>query len=287
MAQATKPPGHAPLGVAIVGAGRLGSALARALRAVGVEVEGPLGRGARPRSRVTLLCVPDAEIASAAARLAGEADETGPGEARAARLVGHVSGATPLTALAPSGAAAFGLHPLQTFAGGEGPEAFEGIGAAVAGTTPEALAVARDLATRLGMAPIEISDGERAAYHAAASIASNFLVALQAAAERVAGAAGIAPRDARALLAPLVRSTVDNWAERGPADALTGPVARGDHATVARQRDAVGRHAPDLLPLFDELVACTAAVARGDAGGVGAPSGRAAAGARVREASAA
>jgi predicted short-subunit dehydrogenase-like oxidoreductase (DUF2520 family) len=116
------------------------------------------------------------------------------------------------------------------------------------------------------MAPIEISDAERAAYHAAASIASNFLVTLQSAAERIAGAAGIEPRDARALLAPLVRSTVENWAERGPADALTGPVARGDHATVARQRDAVGRHAPDLLPLFDELVRCTGALVPEEAG---------------------
>jgi predicted short-subunit dehydrogenase-like oxidoreductase (DUF2520 family) len=295
MSQATTPPGHAPLGVAIVGAGRLGSALAGALRAAGVDVEGPLGRDALPQARVTLLCVPDQEIAGAATRLgelwgrepsATSVDGTGRGEVRGARLIGHVSGATPLTALAGAGADAFGLHPLQTFAGGEGPEAFDGIGAAVAGTSPAALAVARDLATRLGMAPIEISDGERAAYHAAASIASNFLVALQAAAERVAGAAGIEPSDARALLAPLVRSTVDNWAERGPAEALTGPVARGDHATVVRQRDAVERHAPDLVPLFDELVACTAAVARGEAGGVD-PTGRAAAGAPIPEASAA
>ncbi len=286
MAQATKPPGHASPSVTIVGAGRLGSALARALRAAGVELEGPLGRGAQPRFEVVLLCVPDSEIAAVAATLAKPGGEVvrAEGEATGPALVGHVSGATPLTALAGAGTAAFGLHPLQTFAGGEGPEAFQGIGAAVAGTTPAALAVARDLATRLGMAPIEISDAERAAYHAAASIASNFLVTLQSAAERIAGGAGIEPADARALLAPLVRSTVDNWAERGPAAALTGPVARGDHATVARQRDAVARHTPDLLPLFDELVAGTAAVARGDAGG-SARAGRAAAGAPIPEAS--
>lgn len=289
MSQATTPPGHAPLSVAIVGAGRLGCALARALRAADVAVEGPLGRAGAPTARIVLLCVPDAEIAAAAASLGGPrttpANGTGAASVGAAdRFVGHVSGATPLEALADAGGAAFGLHPLQTFAGGEGPEAFRGIGAAVAGTTPEALAVSCDLAERVGMAPIEISDSERAAYHAAASIASNFLVTLQAAAERVAGAAGIAPADARALLAPLVRSTVENWAERGPRDALTGPVARGDHATVARQRGAVERHAPDLLRLFDELVTCTAAVARGEAGGADARAGRAAAGARVPEA---
>jgi len=249
MSQAIKPPGHASPSVAIIGAGRVGSALARALRAADVPVEGPLGRDVAAQSEIVLLCVPDGEIAKAAA-------EVGP-----ARFVGHVSGATPLVALDAARGEAFGLHPLQTFAGGEGPEAFAGIGAAIAGTTPEALAVAHDLALRLGMKPIDISDSDRAAYHAAASIASNFLVTLQAAAEQLAAGAGIAPADARDLLAPLVRSTVDNWAERGPREALTGPVARGDHATVARQRDAVEQHAPHLLPLFDELVVCTAAVA--------------------------
>jgi predicted short-subunit dehydrogenase-like oxidoreductase (DUF2520 family) len=251
MPQAIKSPGHASPGVAIVGAGRLGSALARALSAAGIAVEGPLGRDGDPRSEIVLLCVPDGEIASAAARIGRP------------RFVGHVSGATPLGALGGAGGEAFGLHPLQTFAGGEGPEAFRGAGCAIAGTTPEALAVARELAERLGMAPIEISDAERAAYHAAASVASNFLVTLQAAAEQLATGAGIAPADARVLLAPLVRSTVENWVERGPAEALTGPVARGDHATVARQRDAVERHAPELLTLFDELVACTTAIASG------------------------
>jgi predicted short-subunit dehydrogenase-like oxidoreductase (DUF2520 family) len=101
-------------------------------------------------------------------------------------------------------------------------------------------------------------------------------VTLQAAAEQMAAGAGIAPADARALLGPLVRGTVENWVQRGPREALTGPVARGDHATVARQRDAVEHHAPDLLPMFDELVACTAVVAGSEptchapAGGPGA-----------------
>ena len=121
--------------------------------------------------------------------------------------------------------------------------------------------MARDLATRLGMLAIEIDDSERAAYHAAASVASNFLVTLQAVAEELAGAAGLTREQARSLLAPLVRSTVDNWAERGPEAALTGPVARGDDATVIRQRDAVEGAAPHLLPLFDELVERTRAVA--------------------------
>jgi predicted short-subunit dehydrogenase-like oxidoreductase (DUF2520 family) len=111
------------------------------------------------------------------------------------------------------------------------------------------------------MEPFEIDDEGRAAYHAAASIASNFLVTLQATAERVAGAAGLEREEARALLAPLVRRSVENWAALGPERALTGPVARGDEDTVAAQRAAVEANAPELLSLFDELVEHTRSLA--------------------------
>jgi predicted short-subunit dehydrogenase-like oxidoreductase (DUF2520 family) len=246
----TTPQGHAIESVAIVGAGRLGTALARAVTSAGLEVVGPLGRGEPAEADVVLVCVPDAEIATAAQAAADRS-----------RFVGHTSGATPLTALDVAAGDALGLHPLQTFAGGEGPDAFQGVGCAIAGATPEALAAARELAERLGMLAIEISDTDRAAYHAAASVASNFLVTLQHAAEQVAAGAGLSRDEARTLLAPLVRSTVENWADRGPEAALTGPVARGDDATVARQRDAVESVAPHLLPLFDELVTHTRTLA--------------------------
>jgi predicted short-subunit dehydrogenase-like oxidoreductase (DUF2520 family) len=237
------------LRVGIVGRGRVGTALARALRDAGVDVEGPVGRGERPaRCDAIVLCVPDAEIAAAAEVVTA-----------AAPLVGHTSGATPLSPLAHAGVPAFGLHPLQSFA--HPGVRFEGAGAAVAGSTPEALAFATDLAERLGMRPFEIDDEGRAAYHAAASVASNFLVTLQAAAEAIAAGAGLDREDARELLVPLVRQTVENIAELGPEAALTGPVARGDEATVEAQRAAVERVAPELLALFDELVRRTRAVA--------------------------
>ncbi|HEX6714237.1 MAG TPA: DUF2520 domain-containing protein [Thermoleophilaceae bacterium] len=232
----------------IVGRGRVGAALARAFTEASIDVEGPLGRGEQPTADVVLLCVPDAEIANAAAAVD-------------ARFVGHVSGATPLDALgAPDAArAAFGLHPLQTVTGPDSD--FSGCGCAIAGSTPEALELARSLALAARMEPFEIDDSARAAYHAAASIASNFVVTLEWMAERVAAAAGIEAEDARRMLAPLVRKTVDNWAELGPQAALTGPVARGDEVTVARQRKAIADAAPDLLPLFDALVEQTRAVA--------------------------
>lgn len=238
-----------PLRVGIVGPGRVGTALARALRQTGVDVEGPVGRGARPsRCDAIVLCVPDAEITAAAEIVTA-----------AAPFVGHTSGATPLSALAHAGVPGFGLHPLQSFA--HPGVSFEGAGAAVAGTTPEALAFATALAERLGMRPFEIDDEGRAAYHAAASVASNFLVTLQAAAETLARGAGLSREDARALLMPLVRQTVENVAELGPEAALTGPVARGDEETVAAQRAAVAEAAPELVELFDELVELTRSLA--------------------------
>ena len=238
-----------PLRVGIVGPGRVGTALARALQAAGVDVDGPVGRGERPaRCDAIVLCVPDGEIAAAAETVTA-----------AAPLVGHTSGATPLSALAHAGVPAFGLHPLQSFA--HPGVRFEGAGAAVAGSTREALAFATTLAERLGMKPFEIDDEGRAAYHAAASVASNFLVTLQAAAETIASGAGLGRDDARALLMPLVRQTVENVAALGPEAALTGPIARGDQITVDAQRAAVEEAAPQLLELFDELVRQTRALA--------------------------
>jgi predicted short-subunit dehydrogenase-like oxidoreductase (DUF2520 family) len=248
--------------ICVVGRGRLGAPLADALRRAGLTVAGPWGRAdLRARARaaraaeVVLLCVPDGEIAGVAASLHG-----------AAPFVGHTSGATPLAALAGAGDAVgglFGLHPLQTFTGTEGDPAarLRGAGAAIAGSTPAAEAAAHGLAQRLGMEPLAIDDSRRAAYHAAASIASNFLVTLQDAAETLAGAAGMSPSDARRALAPLVRVTVDNWAELGPQRSLTGPVARGDWETVDRHRAAVAGADPTLAPLFEALVERTHALA--------------------------
>jgi predicted short-subunit dehydrogenase-like oxidoreductase (DUF2520 family) len=220
----------------------LGTALAAALREAGWPVEGPLRRGADGAGAdAVLLCVPDDQIEPAAALIA-------PG-----LLVGHCSGATGLDALSPR--EAFSLHPLMTVTA-DGAH-FDGAGAAIAGATPRALELARKLAGALNLRPVEIAEADRAAYHAAASIASNFLITLEAAAERVAASAGAD----RELLVPLVRATVENWAALGAERALTGPVARGDEATIARQRAAIAAHTPDLVPLFDALVDATRALA--------------------------
>jgi predicted short-subunit dehydrogenase-like oxidoreductase (DUF2520 family) len=238
--------------LAIVGRGRLGTALARALREAGWSVTGPLGRGAAPHgAQGVLLCVPDSEIQSAAGLLG------------VSQPVGHCAGASTLDVLAPH--EAFSIHPLMTVTT-EGAE-FRGAGAAIAGSTPRALALAASIAGTLGLRAVEIAEHDRAAYHAAASIASNFLVTLEAAAERLALSAGAD----RELLAPLVRATVENWASLGARRALTGPVARGDEQTTARQRQAVAERAPELLALFDALVDSTRALASRDPGSLNGP----------------
>lgn len=236
--------------IAIVGAGRLGGVLARALRHAGFTVSGPHARGARvPDADIALLCVPDDAIAEAARTARGSAP-----------LIGHVSGATTLAEVD------FSIHPLQTFTGGESPDVFRGIGCAVAGRTDAARTVAERLATALGAEPFTIDDSHRAAYHAAASLASNLVLTVLDAAEQLADAAGIRPGEARSLLAPLARRTVENWVVDGARDALTGPIARGDERTVTRQRAAVDAARPALTPLFDELAAATRTIAATRAG---------------------
>ena len=215
--------------IAIVGAGRLGTALAAALGAAGLDVRGPLGRGATASGAgVVLLCVPDGEIERAAAAI-----ELGP-------LVGHCSGATGLAPLSPH--EAFSLHPLMTVPANARPDVLAGAGCAVDGTTAHALEVAEGLAALLGMNATRIAEEDRVAYHAAASIASNFLVTLEGAAERLATTAGVD----RALLAPLVRAAVEHGTDRARRRGDRRAPAGGGGRTGARPARAVrragGRH---------------------------------------------
>ncbi len=223
--------------IAVVGPGRLGRAFADALRPfANIDLQGRGATGAD--ADLVLLCVPDGQIAAAAELIA-------PG-----RLVGHCSGATSLDVLHPH--EAFGLHPLMTVTAAGAP--FAGAGAAIGGTTPRARAAAAALAETLGLRAVVLDDADRPGYHAAASVASNFLVTLEAWAEE------LFPGD-RSRLVPLVRASVESWAAQGPERALTGPIARGDRATVARQRAAVAERTPERLALWDELVAATEALA--------------------------
>jgi predicted short-subunit dehydrogenase-like oxidoreductase (DUF2520 family) len=221
----------------------MGTALASALAAAGVPVLGPLGRDdSADDAALVLLCVPDREIAAAAAAIA-------PGP-----IVGHVSASAPLDLLAPH--ERFSLHPLWSVVGAGA--SFRDAYCAVEGSGPAAISAARAIANRLGMHVTLIPTERRALYHAAASAASNFLITVEGIAERLAELVGLE----RAALVPLVRATVENWARQGARAALTGPIARGDLITAARQRDAVAEAAPDLLPVWDALASETRELAR-------------------------
>ena len=227
--------------ITLVGAGRLGTALARALKDRGVSVNGPLRRGDAISGAIVLLAVPDREIANATKNVPADA------------LVGHTAGAVALDVF--GGREAFSMHPLMT--AGTGKADFTGASAAVAGTTARARRIARDIATTLDMHPIEVEDAERIAYHTAASIAANFLVTLETMAERVGKRSGLE----RHHLLPLARAALENWASLGSV-ALTGPIVRGDDEIVKRQREEIAAHAPEFLEAWDALAKTTTRIAR-------------------------
>jgi len=214
--------------VHVIGSGRVGSAVGARLLERGVSVSGD-------DADVVLLCVPDAAIA-----------DTAQGLTSGRGWIGHVSGATALAALAPH-ERRFSLHPLQTFDRSGDPAQFDGAWGAVSGETDEALAVARELAELLGLRPFEVAESDRTLYHAGAVFASNYLVTLQRAAVRL----GV-PAEG---LVPLMTRTIENGFE------LTGPIARGDWATVDAHRAAIHASQPELEPVYDALADATVALA--------------------------
>ena len=165
-------------------------------------------------------------------------------------LVAHVSGATPLAALEPH-VRRFSVHPLQTFTRSRGPEQLDGAWAAVTAETAEARAVAVWLAETLGLRPFELDDSARTLYHAGAVFASNYLVTLQRAASLLFESAGVPPE----ALEPLMRRTIENDFE------LTGPISRGDWATVEAHRAAIRAAHPELEHLYETLAGGTLALA--------------------------
>jgi predicted short-subunit dehydrogenase-like oxidoreductase (DUF2520 family) len=216
--------------VSVVGAtGRVGGAFASRLaeREMLASVD---------EADIVLLCVPDRSIAGAAAEV-----HEGP-------YVAHVSGATPLTALAPH-LRRFSLHPLQTFTRDRGPEQLDGAYATVTAETDDALELSLWLARTLGLRPMPLADEQRVLYHAGAVMASNFLVTLYRAAASLVTTAGV---EAEALT-PLMRRVIEN------NFALTGPIERGDWATVDAHLDALERTAPKLVPTYTALAELTAA----------------------------
>jgi predicted short-subunit dehydrogenase-like oxidoreductase (DUF2520 family) len=211
--------------IRIIGAGRAGGSLARALRTVGHDVDGPLRdvdlATAAVGADVLVLAVPDDELAHVAAAVAPNPD----------CVVAHLSGSLGLDVLAPHARRA-SLHPLVPLPNADvgAQRLLDGVTLAVAGDR-----VACELGESLGARLVVVADEDRASYHAAACVAANHVVALLGQVERIAATVGLS---VDAFLG-LTRAALEDVATLGPRAALTGPAARGDWATIARHLEAL------------------------------------------------
>ena len=256
----------------VVGAGPVATALAGALRLAGVPVLGlwarkaPAARAAGSaagvaayssappdillESEVVIVAVRDAFIAEVAQMLVG----TGLVNRRHVML--HCAGAASaeelLGAIAPRVGGIGTLHPLSAIA--DGRTAMRALKGTVFGVVGDEVGRARATALvhALGGVPLELDSSQMAAYHCAAALASNYVVAALDAAAAVLASAGVPAKQAEQALVPLAEGAVKNVAARGTTDGLTGPVRRGDAATVQRHLDAL-RTQPELAEIYRAL----------------------------------
>ncbi len=255
------------MNVALIGTGRLGSSLARALppgvftvtalhdknAAAARRCRGRIRRGrvfpraaeAAASADLILICVSDGAIAELSAELAAA---PGPWKGK---IVLHTSGALSsreLATLKRAGAAVGSVHPAQSFAGPDTPPSrFRGVSFAVEGD-PKAAAAGKRLARSVGGRPFAIRPGDKVLYHAACSLASNMLVALFDSACSVLEETGLSPKKAARVLLPLAEGTVESLKNLDRAGALTGPISRGDEQTVRLHLDALrGRPQEDAV----------------------------------------
>jgi predicted short-subunit dehydrogenase-like oxidoreductase (DUF2520 family) len=237
--------------VFVVGTGRVGASLRDALAAAGEPCaawsgeDGPVP-AAIAAAEVIVLAVPDRAVAAAAGALWDG------GHLRAAQAVLHCAGAYAaeeiLGALRGRVRGRGTLHPLRAFAAPVAPAALAGTAFGIEGDAA-GRAAARELCARVGGRPVEVEAGRMALYHAAAVLASNYVVALADAAAALLARAAPGAGRLDALL-PLLESAVAALRERGLPAALTGPLARGDAETVRRHLGAITAAAPELLALY-------------------------------------
>lgn len=204
---------------------------------------------AADRAGCILITTPDDRIGSVCAQIAGKSSLAG-------KKVFHMSGAGGLDLLAPAaraGALVASIHPLQSFSSIDGaiasiPGSYFGVTAAV-GAKKLAAVIVRDL----GGIPISISAEQKPLYHAAACIASNYLVSLMSVVESIYKSIGFSEKDARKAYLPLVYGSLKNIENQGCPNALTGPIARGDSGTIQKHIDAMARHLPAFASMYAHM----------------------------------
>jgi predicted short-subunit dehydrogenase-like oxidoreductase (DUF2520 family) len=257
--------------ISIVGAGRVGRSLARALRERGWRIGAVVTRskasaraavraigGGTPQwrvtadvlaSEITLIATPDGAIASVAQQLARVAR----GKLRG-KIVLHMSGALDRRVLAPlarKGAATGSVHPMQTFSGKRVPQ-LKGIIFAIEGDA-WARQAARAMARALGGVPVEIAGANKPAYHAAGVLAAGHALAVIESATQILTRIGFPRRRAEKTLLPLMRQMLDNFESVGARAAWTGPVARGDYAVLAKHMRALKKYPPEFAEAYAAL----------------------------------
>lgn len=242
--------------IAIVGAGRLGTTLAERLAEAGYVISEivtrndlqslanaqrlarKVGATARTSHRAKLdadvvwFCVPDSQIAPAAADLSGHDWKN--------QIALHSSGVLSSDALAElreRGARVASVHPLMTFVEKSQPD-LQGVPFAIEGDAV-AVRVAKSIISSLGGDAFRIRKQDKVAYHAFATMVCPLLVSLLAASEQIAALAGISPRLARRRMMPILRQTLANYEKLGPAASFSGPIVRGDVQTIARHLKAL------------------------------------------------
>jgi len=253
----------------IVGCGKVGTILAKQMKSSGYQLIGLASRSLSSAQKaadetktklfsdipwevttaadIVFITTPDGIIQEASRKIA---ENNG---FKQNAVVLHCSGALPSTILAPAktcGASIGSMHPLQSFASSESDtNPFKGIIAAIEGEE-NAIHIARQIAADLGSISLTIKTDGKTLYHAAAVVASNYLVALQDLAFKLLQISGIPEKSAFQVLGPLISGTLSNIEKVGTVKALTGPIVRGDSETVKKHVDEIGSMAPELLTLY-------------------------------------
>jgi len=272
--------GDVKYSIVIIGAGKVGTALGALLIKKGHRVDAAVARNAATLEKAAPL-LPGARLLTGGVRELGQADvifiTTNDGEIRKAcddlakrgtllpkHTVIHTSGAGPLELLSSArsaGAQVASLHPIQSFASVE--LALKQLPGSYFGLTAEG--PARDVALRivddLGGIAVDVADKDKALYHAAACVASNYLVALLQLAQQLYKAAGFSGDAALKAMMPLVKGTLSNIEGVGTVAALTGPIARGDVTIIKQHLNALNKLSPDMAELYKALGLRTAGIA--------------------------
>ena len=243
--------------IAIVGPGRLGSALAKHLHAAGYAISEivcrdrqTLSRGrdlastlsaaattvrdAKLNANMVWLCVPDSQIESVASALKPRSWK--------GKIAIHSSGVLTSEVLAPlrnAGASVASAHPLMTFVRGSSPDLTD-VPFAIEGNAT-AVRIATQVVRGLGARPVPIRKQDKPAYHLFATMVCPLLISLLSASEEAAKLARISPHEARRRVVPIIRQTISNYERLGPAAAFTGPFVRGDVETVRLHLKALSR----------------------------------------------